>query len=131
MEALKPTKLDGNQQHHNTFTPSLHLVPFFQPQKKKLHRPSTTHVLHSFCIQSRQTISAMFSIATTLQQPQHSLVPRPRGRRKNGLVSTVCACAIIPSTTWEFVYAWKLSVKSIRIRPIYFRIIERCSRLQV
>ena len=120
MEALKPTKLDGNQQHHNTFTPSLHLVPFFQPQKKN----STDPALLMYC-----TVSAYSqdSIATTLQQPQHSLVPRPRGRRKNGLVSTVCACAIIP---WEFVYAWKLSVKSIRIRSIYFRI-TRCSRLPV
>ena len=45
-----------------------------------------------------------------------------RWEEKNGLVSTVCACAIIPR---------KLSVKSIRTRPIYFRIIERCSRLLV
>ena len=50
---------------------------------------------------------------------------------ENSLVSTVCTCAIIPRKTWEFIYAWKLSVKSIRIHPIYFRIIERCSRLQV
>ena len=33
--------------------------------------------------------------------------------------------------TWEFVYAWKLSVNSICIRPIYFRIIERCSCLPI
>ena len=32
------------------------------------HRPSIAHALHSFWIQSRQTISAMLSIATTLQQ---------------------------------------------------------------
>ena len=43
-----------------------------------------------------------------------SLVPRPRGRRKtidngrvyylwkNGLISTVCACAIIPILPWDF-----------------------------
>ena len=29
-------------------------------------RPSTAHGLHSFCIQARQTISAMLSIASTL-----------------------------------------------------------------
>ena len=32
---------------------------------------------------------------------------------------------------WESVYVWKLSVKSIRIRPIYLRIIERYSCLLV
>ena len=26
---------------------------------------------------------------------------------KNGLVSTVCACVIIPRKTWELVYVWK------------------------
>ena len=46
-----------------------------------------------------------------------------------------------PEKIWEPVYVWKLSVKSIRIRPIYFRIIacaaisaindERYSRLPV
>ena len=50
---------------------------------------------------------------------------------RDGLVSTTCACAIIPRKTWESIYVWKLSVKSIRIRPIYFRIMERYSRLPV
>ena len=44
---------------------------------------------------------------------------------KDGLVATACACAISPR---ESVYVWKLSVKSIRIRPIFFRIIERYSQ---
>ena len=118
MEASKTNRTRW-EWHHNTFTPSLHLVPFCQlctPQnslhalslpimhwmKKVLsyahhgpthkrrpisamfssnkilqhnlnsnitHRPSIAHTLHSFCIQSRQTISAMLSTATTLQQP--------------------------------------------------------------
>ena len=54
-----------------------------------------------------------------------SLVPRPRGRREDGLVSTACACASIPRKTWEFVFVCKWSVKLIRIRPIHFRIIEK------
>ena len=33
------------------------------------HRPSIAQAVHSFCMQSRQTISAMLSLATTLQQP--------------------------------------------------------------
>ena len=33
------------------------------------YRPNTAHALHSFCIQAWQTISAMLSIATTLQPP--------------------------------------------------------------
>ena len=33
--------------------------------------------------------------------------------------------------TWESVYVWKLSVKPTRIRRLYLRIIERCSRLSV
>ena len=36
-----------------------------------------------------------------------------------------------PEKTWESVYIWKLLVKSMRIRPIYFRIIERYSCLPV
>ena len=47
------------------------------------------------------------------------------GRRKDGLVWTDCACATIPRKTWESVYVWKWSVKSIRIHPIYFQIIKR------
>ena len=54
-----------------------------------------------------------------------SLVPRPRGRREDGLVSTACACASIPRKTWEFVFVCKWSVNLIRIRPIHFRIIEK------
>ena len=50
---------------------------------------------------------------------------------RDGLVSTAYACAIIPRKTWESVYVWKLSVKLIHIRPIYFRIMERYSRLLV
>ena len=41
MEALKTTKLDGNQRHHNTFTPSLHLVSFCQ-----LHAHHKTLYMH-------------------------------------------------------------------------------------
>ena len=39
------------------------------------YRPSTAHALHSFWIESRQTISAMLSIATPLQQPT-TIFPR-------------------------------------------------------
>ena len=40
----KPTKLDGNQQHQNTFTPSLHLVPF---------AVTCTNTLFVSCVQRR------------------------------------------------------------------------------
>ena len=43
-----------------------------------------------------------------------------------GPVLTACACAIIPRKTWESVYVWKLSVKSIRIRPISSRDVAVC-----
>jgi len=33
------------------------------------HRPSIAQALHTFCMRSRQTISAMLSLATTLHQP--------------------------------------------------------------
>ena len=36
-----------------------------------------------------------------------------------------------PQKTWESVYVWKWSVKSTRIKSIYFRIIERCTHLPV
>ena len=29
---------------------------------------------------------------------------------RNGLVLTACACTIISTKTWEFIYIWKLSV---------------------
>ena len=35
-----------------------------------------------------------------------SLVPRPRGEKKSGLVSTVCARETIPRKTWESAYVW-------------------------
>ena len=37
------------------------------------HRPSIAQALYSFCMQSRQTISTMLSLATTLQQPTTQL----------------------------------------------------------
>ena len=43
-----------------------------------------------------------------------SLLPRPRGRREDGLVSTACTCASIPRKAWEFVFVCKWSVKLIR-----------------
>ena len=40
-----------------------------------LHRPSIAKALHIFCMQSRQTISAMLSIATIhCSNPQHNLL---------------------------------------------------------
>ena len=41
----KPTKLDGNQWHYNTFTPSLHLVPFC----RHLHK----YAMCFSCVQKR------------------------------------------------------------------------------
>ena len=55
--------------HNVTYTPSYHTdhIPYI---------PSTAHGLHSFCIQARQTISAMLSIASKYivhcSHPQHN-----------------------------------------------------------
>ena len=58
--------------HNITYTPSYHTdhIPYI---------PSTAHGLHSFCIQARQTISAVLSIASKYivhySHPQHN--PHP------------------------------------------------------
>ena len=39
------------------------------------YRPSTAHALHRFCIQAKQIISVMLSIATTFSHPQHNSLP--------------------------------------------------------
>ena len=66
----------------------------------------------------RKTASPLANCSTF----EHSLVPRPHGRRESGLVSTACACTSGPRKAWEFVFVCKYL---IRICLIRFRIIEK------
>ena len=87
------------------------------------HRPSIAQALHSFCIQSRQTISAMPSTATTLQQPTlsvhikmrytptttHPPLPTP-------LPFTTLLCTQLTNTKRIFVYLCKWWQNGTRCR---------------
>ena len=60
------------------------------------YRPATAHAIHSFCIQARQTISPMFSIATTFvhcSHPLHNSLPMHININNPPLPTT------LPSTT--------------------------------
>ena len=59
-----------------------------------------------------------------------SLVPRPCGRRETAWSKLLVHVQSSPENL-ESIYVGKFSVKPICIRPIYFRIIKRCSRLPV
>ena len=97
------------------------------------HRPSIAHALQIFCIQSRQTMSAMLSIATTSQQPMHikmhytSLVPRPflvggvwKGRGKKGLVNNLTPKRLHGSSiidSCEATNAYKFITHTSNVKP--------------
>ena len=55
---------------------------------------------------------------------RRALAPRTQAawEERDVLVSTACACVIIPRKTWESVYVWKLSVKSMSDRFLYGRL---------
>ena len=53
------------------------------------------------------------------------IVPRSRGRRETAWYGLFgMHYNIIPREAWEFIYVWKLLVKSMCIHPIYFRVIK-------
>ena len=62
-----------------------------------LYRPKTAHALQSFCIQARQTLSAMLSIATTLYiSATHNITHSPC---KSTCTTHPATPTTLPSTT--------------------------------
>ena len=98
---------------------SAHLVPCLTPWE------STTPVYLAIYGCCRQQFLCHHSYTCI------SLVPRLRGRRETAWYRLLAHAWSFPEKPGNPFNIWKLSVKSIRIRPIYFRIMERYSHLPV